>query len=124
MSVIVPTASRPYVARMAAAVTRLLTLLALVLMPLGMASAPAMAHAMPAQHSEASMGHCDGQTDQNRAPAHSTQQMHCAMCTALPAVPPPTPSSRLKPVEPRVIATVSPFTGIVPEIATPPPRQA
>lgn len=121
ISVIVPTASGHYLARMAAAVIRLLTLLALVLMPLGMAGAPAMAHAMPAQYSMASTGHCDEQPGQDRAPA---SKMDCAaMCTALPATDAPAPASVLKPTAPRTDGVVALFEGREPEIATPPPRQ-
>ena len=121
MSVIVQTAMSPYGARMTAALLRLITLLALVLMPFGMASSPAMAQPMPANHGTVQAGHCDEQSDQDKAPSHSSQQMHCAMCAALPASE-PTPAVVLRPTAPRIIATVSPFNGIELEIATPPPR--
>ena len=123
MSVIVQTAMSPYGPRMTATMLRLITLLALVLMPFGMASSPAMAQPMPANHGMAQAGHCDEQSDQNKAPSHSSQQMHCAMCAALPASDPPSPSVGLRPMAPRIIATVSPFNGIELEIATPPPRR-
>ena len=123
MSVIVETFSSHYGASMVAALVRLFTLFALVLMPFGMVSTPAVAQAMPADHATMPMGHCDGQSDQNKAPAHSSQQMHCAMCAALAASEPPTPSAGLPPSTPRIIATVSPFNGIELEIATPPPRR-
>lgn len=121
MSVIVQTASRPYGAQMTAAFFRLLTMLALVLMPFGMASAPA-AQPMPADHAMAATGHCDEQSDQEKAPSHSSNQMHCAMCAALPASEPPAPIAGFLPTAPRIIATVAPFNGIELEIATPPPR--
>ena len=123
MSVIVQSASRPYGLRMTAALVRFFTLLALVLMPFGMSSAPAVAQTMPANHAMAQSAHCDEKSDQNKSPAHSSQQMHCAMCAALPASEPPTPIAELRPTAPRLIAAVSPFNGIDLEIATPPPRQ-
>ena len=123
MSVIVQTSSSPYGASMIAALLRLLTLLALVLMPFGMASTPAVAQAMPANHAMAQSAHCDQQSDQNKSPAHSSQQMHCAMCAALPASEPPRPDAELRPTAPRIIAAVCPFNGIELEIATPPPKR-
>jgi len=123
MSVNVQTSSSPYGASMTAALLRMITLLALVLMPFGMASTPAVAQSMPANHAMAQSAHCDEQSDQNKAPSHSSQQMHCAMCAALPASEPPTPVAGLRPTTPRVIATVSPFNGIELEIATPPPKR-
>ena len=124
MSVIVQTSSSHYGASMTTALLRLITLLALVLMPFGMASGPAMAQPMPANHAMAQAGHCDDQSDQDKAPAHSSQQMHCAMCAALPASEPPTPAAELRPTAPRIIAAASPFNGIELEIATPPPKRA
>ena len=123
MSVIVETASKPYGARMIAALLRFVTLLALVLMPFGMIGTPAVAQPGPATHAMTQNGHCEKQSDQDKAPAHSSQQMHCAMCAALPASDPPAPSDGFKPIAPRIIATVSPFNGIELEIATPPPRR-
>lgn len=119
--VIVQTGLIPYVRRMTAALLRLLTLLALVLMPLGMAGTPVVAQTMPMNHNMASMGHCDGQPEQDEAPA---SKMDCtAMCTALPAADAPSPAPALKPMAARTMALAAPFTGIEPEIATPPPKQ-
>jgi Spy/CpxP family protein refolding chaperone len=53
---------------MTAALLRLLTLLALVLMPIGMTSVPAAASPMPASH-HMMTGHCDEQPQQDEAPA-------------------------------------------------------
>ena len=117
MSVIVQTASSSYGHRMTAAMVRFLTLLALVLMPFGMAGTPAIAQPM------AQNGHCDQQSDHDKAPVHKSQQMHCAMCAALPASDPPNSSAAIPHSSPRLIATVSPFNGIELEIATPPPRR-
>ena len=108
---------------MTAALVRIVTLLALVLMPFGMVGTKAYAQPMPAHHAMPQMGHCDEQPDQGKAPAHSSKQMHCAMCAALPASEPPTPFAGLQPSAPRIIATVSPFDGIELEIATPPPKR-
>ena len=103
---------------MAAAVIRLLTLIALVLMPIGMAGAPAMA--APADHEMAAMNHCDEMPSDEPAPP---AKMDCtAMCTALPAAEAPVLAPMLKPVAPRSIAISAPASGIEPEIATPPPR--
>ena len=103
---------------MAAAFIRLLTLIALVLMPIGMAGAPAMA--APADHGMAAMNHCDDMPSEEQAPP---AKMDCtAMCTALPAAEAPVLAPMLKPVAPRSLAVSAPFRGIEPEIATPPPR--
>jgi hypothetical protein len=122
MSVIVRTTSNAYGARMTAALFRLVMMLLLVLMPLGMAMAPAAVQSLPAAHQVAQNGHCDERPGQDKAPAQSSQQMHCAMCAALPASTPPSPSVGLLPSTPCMIAAVSPFNGIELEIATPPPR--
>jgi hypothetical protein len=108
--------------RMIAALCRLLTLLALVLMPVGMTYAPAAASPMPASHHEVTMGHCGEQTGQDEAPI---SKMACtAMCMALPATDAPTKASVLKATAPRNIGIAKRFVGMVPEIATPPPKQA
>lgn len=123
MSVIVQTSPSHYGASMIKALLRLFTLLALALMPFGMASTPALAQPMPANHAMAQSAHCDQQPDEDKSPAHSSQQMHCAMCAALPASEPPTPIAELRPTAPRIITAVSPFKGIELEIATPPPKR-
>ena len=120
MSVIVGTGFGSYVALMIAAFLRLLTLIALVLMPLGMTGAPVAASPMPASHAIASTNHCDEQGNQDKAPV---SKMDCAaMCTALPATDTPEPASVLKPTAPRLIGVTAPFTSIILEIATPPPK--
>ena len=122
MPVIAATGSRPYGVRMAAAVLRLLVIAAFVLMPFGMTGATASTGPMPADHSAMAMGggHCDEQPDQGKVPP---AKMDCtAMCTALPAADTWVPLSVLKPTAPRTLAIAAPFSGIEPEIATPPPR--
>lgn len=120
MPVIAQQASQPYAVRMAATLFRLLALLALVLMPIGMTSAPAAASPMPASH-HLMTGHCDEQPEQDEGP---TSKMDCAaMCTALPAAVSAAATSVLKPKAPRTIAVAARFDGIILEIATPPPRR-
>ena len=122
MSVIVGTGFASYVARMTGPLLRLLTLIALVLMPLGMTGAPALA--APDHHvtMAAGSGHCDEQQDQDKAPAQ--QQMDCtAACTTLPAPSTPALTPPLKPTAPRLSGVAAPFAGIEPEIATPPPKK-
>ena len=122
MSVIVQTALGLYGAHVVAAFIRLLALIALVIMPLGMAATPALAqpghHSMAANHAMPA-GHCG----EEQAPAPS--KMDCtAACTALPASWTPMPEPALKPKAPRALSIAAPFSGIEPEIATPPPRFA
>ena len=100
---------------------RLLTLLAVLLLPLGMA--PAAAN--PAQHRGASMpiGHCSGQ-----APAEHTKGAFagCVMAcsAALPAAELPGDEPRPIGSEPVRAAAIKPLCGLHPETATPPPRRA
>ena len=118
-AVIAQQASRSYVAGMTAASLRLLTLLALVLMPFGM-SAPVAASPMPTSHDMTMVGHCNGQHGEDETPV---SKMDCtAMCAALLATDAPAPTSILRPKAPRTIAIATPFVGVVPEIATPPPK--
>lgn len=120
MPVIVQQSSLLYGAAMLPVFFRLLTLLALVLMPMGMASTPASAQ--PADHAAmAQAGHCSEQPDEDKAPA--PELMDCtAACTALPASAAPLLATPMKPQAPRAIAAAVPFAGIILEIATPPPR--
>jgi putative hemolysin len=109
---------------MIAALTRLLTLLALVLMPLGMTSAPAAASPMPAGHATPSANHCSEQGDEDEGETPDSRADCTAMCTALPATDCPTPAMVLQPKAPRSIGMANPFDGIILEIATPPPKLA
>ncbi|HEY0628955.1 MAG TPA: hypothetical protein VGD23_06465 [Sphingomicrobium sp.] len=120
MPVIVRTGFKAYGHGMIAAFLRLLTLIALVLMPIGMTSAPAAASPMPDSHHMTS-GHCDDLPDKEQAPAST---MDCAaMCSAIPAADQALPSPILKPQAPRVIGAAERFDGVILEIATPPPRR-
>jgi hypothetical protein len=122
-SVIAPKGSRAYVDAMGVAIFRLLALIAIALMPLGMAG-PAMAQPISADHSALAMqmGHCNEQPTKEKTPAPS--KMDCtAMCTALPAADSLLPAETIRPLALLTAAIAAPFTGIEPEIATPPPRQ-
>ena len=101
-----------YPPTMVSAFLRLLALVALVLMPLSMASAPAAAPSVA--------GHCDDQQQPAKAPAG--QQVHCTACAALPAIDTPAPLAKLTPRMPTVIALASFLAGIEPDTATPPPK--
>ena len=114
-SVIAGQGSPSYVAGMPAVVLRLFTLLALALMPLGMASSPALAAATPA----AAAGHCD--EHQNPADAPAKMDMHCATCAALPADE-PARVAELRPQAPILISAIHAVSDNQPEIATPPPK--
>jgi hypothetical protein len=116
---IAATASEPYGSSMAAAIIRLLALVALMLMPLGM-SAPAMTQSAPAPHAMAPAGHCDEQPEPDKSP--KPQPGCTAMCTAIPAAEAPALADIVKPVAPRSVSISVPFIGVEPEIATPPPR--
>jgi hypothetical protein len=120
MSVIVQQALYRYAAPMAAAVTRLLALIALIIMPFGMATTAAMAG--PTHHATAmaGSGHCDDQ-QQDQAPV--SKPMDCAAaCAALASPAVPLFEAPAKPKAPRTITAAAPFNGIILEIATPPPR--
>ncbi|HEY0628002.1 MAG TPA: hypothetical protein VGD23_01610 [Sphingomicrobium sp.] len=122
MPVIAARDREAYGSAMATAILRLLALIALTLMPIGMAGVPAMASPAPAEHAMAGMAHCDEIPAEE--PAAPQSKIDCmAMCTALPANFGSAPASRMKPVTPRSIAVSAPFSGIEPEIATPPPKQ-
>ena len=107
---------RAYLASMASAVLRLVALVALMLMPLSMASAPAAAQPVAG----APAGHCDDH--QKPADAPSAPQVHCTACTALPAIDVPAPIAELAPTMPMLIALAGFLAGIEPDIATPPPK--
>ena len=106
---------RVYGNRMASFVLRLMTLLALVLMPVGMGAAPAMASA-PMASSE----HCGEHEEDKSKPA--SMDMHCAACAALPAIAAPEQGSGIRPELPRLVRSTHVMPGSVLEIATPPPK--
>ncbi len=105
--------------------TRLLTLIALVLMPFGMAAAPASAQPMPPMqhHAATAESHC---MDQD-SPDHgkTAQPGDCAMTCAAIVAPQPAaapPPARVKPVIARPL--VQRGSGLHTEAATPPPKRA
>lgn len=99
-----------------ATLLRVLTLIALVLMPLTMTAAPAEAHAMPAM----AMGeHCG---DHPQAPPMKDMAQCMLMCAALPVADQFAVSPPVLPAPPPVLALISEIHGIILEIATPPPR--
>lgn len=105
-----------YLAAMASALLRLVTLIALLVMPVGMATAPAMAQPVAAGEE----AHCgDHQQPADSPPA---QQVHCTGCSALPAMEVPAAVSRPLPQAPVLISLVDPLSEIEPELATPPPK--
>ena len=101
------------------AVLRLLTLFALLLMPFGMASAPAESPIR--HHSSASMDHCpDKQSNDDFEGGASECAMPCSAALAAnegPAI--ESLSFAHAPVEPTLDRSLA---GLVPEIATPPPK--
>ena len=115
ISVIAAKGSPAYVARMPAAFLRLVTLIALALMPFGMTNAPAMA----ASVSGSASGHCD--EHQGPADAPAKMDMHCATCAALPAVA-AAEVAELRPQGPILISAARALSDTQPEIATPPPK--
>ena len=101
-----------------AAVIRLLTLVAFVLMPFTMT--PAGAHVMPQAMAE---GHCGDHPDGQPAPA--TDMAQCLMmCAALPAAEPLAVYAPDVPKAPVQLTLIRPIHGIILDIATPPPRPA
>ena len=108
---------RAYPCAMMSRAVRLLTLMALVLMPFTMAAAPAEAHAMPQGMSEE---HC-GDHQQPETPATDLTQC-LLMCAALPAAEPINVSAPEMIDPPRQQALAQAFHGVILDIATPPPR--
>ena len=107
---------------MAAYLFRLLALVSVLVMPAAMAIAPAAAHAAPA----ASNGsHCSGHEEQKQEKAPvAGMDMNCMACAALPVALAAAPAEPALPPAPRLLALAFEADGIVPEIATPPPKRA
>ena len=119
-SIIARRSPEVYFSSMGAALLRLLTLFALVLMPITMTAAPAEAHAMTAM---SAADHCGDQQQPQTPPMKDLAQC-MLMCAALPAAEALTVSPPDVPWAPRRSALVKPIQGIILEIATPPPRRA
>lgn len=108
-----------YLRSVIAALSRLLALVALVLMPIGMAAAPAAAHWAAAS---AEAGHCSG-SEQDAPGAPAMPGAECAMsCAAVAANPPPRASAKVPAARIAPAAFVAMLSGVEPGIATPPPR--
>ena len=116
-SVIAGQGSPAYGTRMVAPLLRLVMLVALALMPFGMANAPAVAAASIAP---AAAGHCDEHQKPDNLPAK--MHMSCASCTALPAPDLAPEVSELRHELPRLVKAVKAMSETEPEIATPPPK--
>lgn len=106
---------------MPAALLRLLTALAVLWMPFGMAPAFAAAPAPMDHHSMAADKACHGDP---AAPdkADKAQALCAAMCTVLPADAPIALPARIAVPVPQTLGVVPPLDTILLEIATPPPR--
>jgi hypothetical protein len=120
-SVIACQSRRAYFAPMAT-ITRLLTLMALVLMPFGMGSASAgAAHHAPAA---TAASHCDGHGEQPAAPVPDDAidcAMTCSMLIVAQArIPDPVPVGG--PLAQGAVAESA--TGLHPNPATPPPKRS
>ena len=103
---------------MAATFLRLMMVVALAIMPFGMASVPAAA-ALPST-AQASAGHCDDHQKPTDAP--STPKAHCAVCAALPAGDTSIAVAELRPVLLRVVQAEQWLAEQEPDIDTPPPK--
>ena len=109
-----------YLTRMAMALVRLMTVVALMLMPFVMTTAPAAAHTASPAMTE---GHCADHPDQRGPPATDVTQC-MLMCATLPAA---GPLILAPPIQPRLAlkqVPAEPIHGIILEISTPPPRAA
>jgi hypothetical protein len=103
---------------MVSTLLRLVTAIALMLMPLGMAQAAAVG--APAS-AAVEAGHCDEHSEPGKAPAGPNH--HCAACTAIPSLESPSTPNAIAPKAPLTAESVAPLPGLELEIATPPPRQ-
>lgn len=116
--VIASTSSRSYLAAMAAMLLRILTLFAVVLMPVGMA--PLMAAPHHAAQSSAP-GHCD---EEGAAPESTGGQIDCTVACA--AVAPTQLGQALTPLIPPIqLWATAPLetAGLDPEAIPPPPKR-
>jgi hypothetical protein len=95
---------------------RLIAFIAVLLMPFGMASAPAM------EVAPAPAGHCGEHEEPADAPEGTSS--HCAACSALPTVDAPAPQDVGEPKPMLKLMGATPFHGIEPDTITPPPKTA
>ena len=107
---------------MAAMIVRLATLVALVLMPLGMTKAEAWVQPVVTAQSTMTLEDCGKHSKRENAPA---AKMDCAAsCVAIGAANVPALEGPLAPRAVLVVVPAKPFRGIQPETATPPPKRA
>lgn len=118
MPVIASQGSRAYFALMPALILKMLTLVALVLMPLGMSAASAA----PVDHAPAATtaGHCEESGSQ---PVQSSEAMDCAMTCSMLVSPQPG-AAELVPVVrlPTARRLAERGNGLHPDTVTPPPK--
>ena len=97
-------------------VLRILTIVALALMPAGMLGQPAAAQTI----ATASHGHCDDR--QKPADDPTLPKAHCAACAALPAMDFSVTTAELRPDAPLHVAAQQWIMEPAPDTATPPPK--
>ena len=113
----------PYFRPMLSRCLRILTLVALVLMPFTMGSAPAQAQSAHSAMAKMSSEHCADHQDNGAKPV--TDMAQCMlMCAALPAAEALSLTPPVLPRTPLILSAVKSIHGIILEIATPPPRSA
>lgn len=120
-AVIARRAAPPYLSTVAF-LFRLLALAAMILMPIGMGTAPAAA-AAPASHAAMTVGqegHCGQKQDDD--PGAATAMPCGGLCSALFADPPSSAVQERAPVERAGAARARALHGILLTLSTPPPR--
>jgi hypothetical protein len=110
-----------YVPLVQSALVRLVTLIAVFLMPLSMTAAPAVAHE-PSMMGMA-MGHCDEGTAKHQ-PKGGLGECTMACSAALPAVEEPRDEQPSFPPIPFQPALAQVLHGLHPDTATPPPKRS
>ena len=101
---------------MSGRILRLLALLAMLMMPAGMASAADV----PMAAASTTAGHCDEHSEPAGTPADLAG--HCAGCSALPTFALPEPEAVVRPKTVLTLVAMEPFVGIEPDTITPPPK--
>lgn len=120
----------PYASDVDTVLVRFLTIVAFVLMPFGMASATSAsqpADGVQVNSLEQHLGHCNPQPsgDESDDQNGSAPSSDCSsMCTVIPASEILTPVRVVQLRSPSAHILANPFTGIEPDITTPPPRRA
>jgi hypothetical protein len=113
-----------YLESVIAALLRLLSIAAMILMPIGMGMAPAAA-ATPASHKtmeSSGDGHCGQKPDSDNGKAMA---MQCAgSCSALPSEPAATSDHELARMACHTAGRVKVLHGVLLALSTPPPRIA